>query len=95
MCLRHERSDCRHCQRSKTRSDSFLAAESLVFIAALLNSQPIVDSMVSFVCFSILLLYLGVGKKHYGLFLGAVQILLLQCMTLLNVKFFGMLSTSG
>ena len=35
----------------KPRSYSFLAAETLVFLAALLNSQPIVDSMVSFVCF--------------------------------------------
>ena len=43
-------------QSIKPRSYSFLAAESLVFFAALLNSQPIVDSMVSFVCFSIMLL---------------------------------------
>ena len=61
------------CQR---RAYSFLAAESLFFIAALLSSQPILDSRVSFVCVSILLLSLGVGKRHYGLFLGAVPILL-------------------
>ena len=71
--LRHGRSYCRDCQR---RAYSFLAAESLFFLAALLSSQPILDSRVSFVCVSILLLSLGVGKRHYGLFLGAIPILL-------------------
>ena len=72
-CLRHGRSYYRDCQR---RAYSFLVAESLFFLAALLSSQPILDSRVSFVCVSILLLSLGVGKRHYGLFLGAIPILL-------------------
>ncbi len=67
------RSYCRDCQR---RAYSLLAAESLFFLAALLSSQPILDSRVSFVCVSILLLPLGVGKRHYGLFIGAVPKLL-------------------
>ena len=56
---------------------SWLLNRSVLFLAALLSSQPILDSRVSFVCVSILLLSLGVGKRHYGLFLGAVPILLL------------------
>ncbi len=55
---------------------SWLLNRSVLFLAALLSSQPILDSRVSFVCVSILLLSLGVGKRHYGLFLGAIPILL-------------------
>ena len=58
------------------RACSFLAAESLFFLAALLSSQPFLGSMVSFEGVSKLPLSLGVGKRHYGLFPGAVPILL-------------------
>ena len=88
-CLRHGRSYCRDC---KIRAYSFLAAESLFFLAALLSSKPILDSRVSFVCVSILLLSLGVGKRHYGLFLGAIPIIT-TCTALLHVKTHVILST--
>ena len=89
-CLRHGRSYCRDCQR---RAYSFLAAESLFFLASLLSSQPILDSRVSFVCVSILLLSLGVGKRHImDSFLGSYRYT--TCTALLHVKTHVILSTS-
>ena len=59
-----------------TLTDTHTHTTAAKLVVRVLSSQPILGNMISFVCVSIPILSLGVCKRHRGLFLEVVPILL-------------------